>query len=116
MVSLYHKRFVVFYFLCTKWGSLHYRGVFYIQKRADHNSRLLICERSLHHHRLLAAVRKGKLKPSVVVNGDALNGGGEAAVLPFGVKEVNLSEFKEKTAKNICALYSFSALCLVRAV
>ena len=28
MVSLYHKRFVVFYFLCTKWGSLHLAGGF----------------------------------------------------------------------------------------
>ena len=58
---------------------------------------LLYC--NLHHHRLLAAVRKGKHKPSVVVDGDAFDGGAESAVLPFGIKKVKLAEFKEETAE-----------------
>ena len=35
------------------------------------------------------------------MNGDALYDGAEAAVLPFGVEEVKLSDFKEKSAKLI---------------
>ena len=56
----------------------------------------------LHHHRLLAAVRKCEHKPSVVVNGDALNGGAETAVLPFGIEEVEFAKLKEETAKLVC--------------
>ena len=54
---------------------------------------------SLHHHRFLAAVRKGEHKPSVIVNGDALYDGAEAAVLPFGVEEVKLAKLKEESAE-----------------
>ena len=53
----------------------------------------------LHHHRFFAAVREGEHKSSVVVDDDALNGGAEAAVLPFGVKKVKLAKLKEKSAE-----------------
>ena len=33
------------------------------------------------------------------MDGDAFNGGAEAAVLPFGVEEVELSDFKEESAE-----------------
>ena len=33
------------------------------------------------------------------MNGDALNGGAEAAVLPFGVEEVKLAKLKEESAE-----------------
>ena len=75
---------------------------------------------SLHHHRLLAAVREGEHKPSVVVDGDALNGGAESAVLPFGVEEVKLAELKEETAELvrfellICSLPCESRITLLR--
>ena len=59
-----------------------------------HRSRLLICKRSLHHHRLLATVCKGEHKPSVVVDGNALHGGAKTAVLPFGIEEVELAKLK----------------------
>ena len=55
----------------------------------------------LHHYRLLAAVREGEHKPSVIVDGDALNGGAKSAVLPFGVKKVKLAKLKEESAKLI---------------
>ena len=42
------------------------------------------------HNRYLAAVCEGEHKPSVVVNGDALYDGAEAAVLPFGVEKLKL--------------------------
>ena len=48
----------------------------------------------LHHHRFFAAVCKGKQKPSVIVDGDALDGGAETAVLPFGVEEVKFAKLK----------------------
>ena len=69
------------------------------EKRADHRSRLLICKCALHHHRLLAAVCEGKHKPSVVVNGDALDDSVETAIAPFGVEKFKLSEFKEESAE-----------------
>ena len=50
----------------------------------------------LHHYRLLAAVREGEHKSSVIVDGDALNGGAESAVLPFGVEEVKFAKLLEK--------------------
>ena len=59
-----------------------------------HRSRLLICKRSLHHHRLLAAVAEGEHKPSVIINSDALNDGVETAITPFGVKDIVLSDLK----------------------
>ena len=55
----------------------------------------------LHHYRLLAAVREGEHKPTVVVDGDALDGGAKSAVLPFGVEEVKFAKFKEESAKLI---------------
>ena len=55
----------------------------------------------LHHHRLLAAVCEGEHKPSVIVNGDAVNGVAETAVLPFGVEEVELAKLKEESAELI---------------
>lgn len=54
----------------------------------------LACFLSNHHH-LLAAVRKGEHKPTIVVDGDALYNCSESAVLPFGVEEVKLAKLKE---------------------
>ena len=48
--------------------------LFLKKKRADHNSRLFVKKLLLHHHRLLAAVAEGEHKPSVIVNGDVLDG------------------------------------------
>ena len=59
------------------------------------------CISILHHHRLFTAVCEGKHKPSVVVNGDALNGGAKSAVLPFGIEKVKLAKLKEESAKLI---------------
>ena len=53
----------------------------------------------LHHHRFLAAVCEGEHKPSVIVNGNALYDGAEAAVLPFGVEEVKFAKLKEESAE-----------------
>lgn len=53
---------------------------------------LLYC--NLHHHRLLAAVAEGEYKPTIVVNGDAVNDCVKAAVTPFGVKDIVLSDLK----------------------
>ena len=53
---------------------------------------LLYC--NLHHHRLLAAVAECEHKPSVVVNGDMVNDCVKAAVTPFGVKDIVLSNLK----------------------
>ena len=36
------------------------------------------------------------------MNGDVLYDGAEAAVLPFGVEEVKLSDFKEESAELVC--------------
>ena len=79
-----------------------YFGVLIItQKRADRYSRLFVKSYSLHHHRLLVAVWKCEQKPSVIVDGDAVNGGAETAVLPFGVEEVKLHKRKEESAELI---------------
>ena len=43
----------------------------------------------------LRCLCEGKHKPSIVVNGDALNRGAESAVLPFGVEEIKLAKLKE---------------------
>ena len=48
--------------------------LFLKKKRTDHCSRLFVKSYLLHHHRFLAAVREGEHNPSVIVNGDALNG------------------------------------------
>ena len=62
---------------------------------------LIFCISILHHHRLLAAVRKGEHKPTIVVDGDALYNGAETAVLPFGIEEVKLAKLKEESAELI---------------
>ena len=56
------------------------------------------CIGVLHHHRLFAAVCECEHKPSVVVDGDALDGGAETTVLPFGAEKVKLAKLKEHTA------------------
>ena len=81
-----------------------------IVKRADHNSRLLICKRSLHHHRFFAAVAEGEYKPSVVVDGDAVNDCVKTAATPFGVKDIILSDFKKESAEHIRFVFFFSSL------
>ena len=60
---------------------------------------LIFCIGILHHHCLFTAVCKGEHKSSVVVDGDALDGGAESIILPFGVEEVKLAELKEETAE-----------------
>ena len=46
------------------------------------------------------------------MNGDALNGGAEAAVLPFDVEEVKLAKFKDKSAELVrLELLVFSLPC-----
>jgi hypothetical protein len=60
---------------------------------------LIFCISILHHHSLFTAVREGEHKSSVVVDGDALDGGAESIILPFGVEEVKLAELKEETAE-----------------
>ena len=60
---------------------------------------LIFCISILHHHSLFTAVREGEHKPSVIVDGDMLDGGAETAVLPFGVEEVKLAELKEEPAE-----------------
>ena len=55
------------------------------KKGKDKNPRLYAYYAiSLHHHRLLAAVREDDYKPSVVVDGDAVNSGAKTVVAPFG--------------------------------
>ncbi len=65
-----------------------------IAKRADHHSRLLICKRSLHHHRFLATVCKCEHKPSVVVDTDALDGGAESAYALFPLPRLIVLNFE----------------------
>ena len=85
-------------------------SIVYKQKRADHNSRLLICKRSLHHHRFLAVVAEGEHKPSVVVDGDAVNDCVETAITPFGVKDIILFDLKEESAEYIRFVFLFGSL------
>ena len=87
---------------------------------------LIFCISILHLRRLLTAVCEGKHKPSVVVNGDALDGGAETAILPFGVEEVKLAKLKEESSelarrerseislqsKCIISLQGYALICL----
>lgn len=53
---------------------------------------LLYC--NLHHHRLLATMVEGEHKSSVIVNGNMVNDCVKAAITPFGVKDIVLSDLK----------------------
>lgn len=44
------------------------------------------------------------------MDGDALDGGAESAVLLFGVEEVKLSELKKETAEDIRSIFLIRAL------
>lgn len=89
---------IAYFFEKHKWFCKNnldwYKYFFATTKRADHYSRLFVKSYSLHHHRLFAAVAEGEHKPSVIVNGDAVNGCVKAAVTPFGVKDIVLSDLK----------------------
>ena len=104
MYSVFFNLSIVFYKIIPKK-----------QKRADLYSRLFVKSYSLHHHRLLAAIAEGKHKPSVVVDGDALDDSVETAIAPFGVEKFKLSEFKEESAEDIRFIFLVrSLLCKSR--